>query len=313
MEKKILSVGLAVCDIAVAPVPDTLFTFDSIEVDKVQVHSGGDALNVAVNLSKLGVQVEVICRIGNDMFGDLLIKNAINKKVDTKYMKRTSDGTAVAIVIIDGNGERHFIYYGGGNNHFQASDVTDEMLEQAGFLYIGSMFGLPKLTEGLPSLLMRAKEKGLQTAVDLTGNPTHEHLPALEAVLPYIDYFMPSMEEATGLTGLSDPVLIINKFLSHNCKCVIIKNGAKGVWLATPEKTEQINAFQVQQVDATGAGDAFVSGFLFGLQKNMDLSNCARLGCATGAICVGSIGATSATPTAEELKNFLEKEGLKII
>jgi len=83
--------------------------------------------------------------------------------------------------------------------------------------------------------------------------------------------------------------------------------------LATPEKTEQINAFQVQQVDATGAGDAFVSGFLFGLQKNMDLSNCARLGCATGAICVGSIGATSATPTAEELKNFLKKEGLNII
>jgi sugar/nucleoside kinase (ribokinase family) len=310
-----------VCDILVSPIPPDVLDRDSVRVGPVSIGTGGDALNVAINLAKLGLTTGIAGCVGEDPLGDILLGTAARHGVDTAGVRRTgSCGTATSIVLIDETGERHFVYHGGGNDLFEASMITGDMLRGLDCLCINSLFDLPGLegSSGLAELLLRARSLGVLTALDVTGNPDRTKWPALAEVLPHLDYFLPSENEAAAMTGLSDPAAMAGAFLKAGCGNVVIKCGKRGAYIAAGSAGGDsggknnclVEAFPVKQADATGAGDAFVAGFIYGLSRGLSRYECARCGCAAGALCVTGIGATSATPTEEGLRNFLrEREG----
>jgi sugar/nucleoside kinase (ribokinase family) len=307
-----------VCDILASPIPLDVLNRDSVRVRPVSIGTGGDALNVAINLAKLGLKTEIAGCVGQDTFGDILLGEAARHGVDTAGVRRTgSCGTATSIVLIDETGERHFVYHGGGNDLFEASMITDDILRGVDCLCINSLFDLPGLegSSALAELLAKARRRGILTALDVTGNPDRSKWPALADVLPHLDYFLPSEYEAAALTGLSDPEAMAKAFLKAGCGHAVIKCGERGVYIATGSTGGAstgknncfVEAFPVKQADATGAGDAFVAGFIYGLSRKLPLYECVRCGCAAGALCVTGIGATSATPTEEGLRNFLKE------
>jgi sugar/nucleoside kinase (ribokinase family) len=106
---KVLCVGMMVCDILISPVPCEIMKKDSIKINQPVLASGGDALNVAISLSKLGLKVSIARRVGNDTNGRFLLSECEKNGVDyTNVINDPTCSTATSFALIDTEGERHF-------------------------------------------------------------------------------------------------------------------------------------------------------------------------------------------------------------
>lgn len=129
--------------------------------------------------------------------------------------------------------------------------------------------------------------------------------------MPYIDFLMPSIDEAVCIAGKESPEEIADAFVSKGAKNVIIKLGSKGSYLRKEgEKSGKIfPPFYVENpVDTTGAGDSFCSGFLSAFARDKSLEDCMIFANAVGAHCVTAKGATTGIKSYEETMEFIEKE-----
>ena len=300
---KIICAGLMVCDMIAKPIDRKIFSYDSIRLDSFQIATGGDALNVALNLSKLKINVMMVGRVGNDINGNFLIEALEKHGVDPTNVIRTSQlNTAVSIAMVDSAGERRFAYFGGANDSFDERDVSDDLLKKAKILFIGSAFGMHGLeAENLENLCRRAKENGLEVILDVTSNPSARQMVTIKKVLPYVDVFIPSQDEAASLTGVSEIPEAAEKFSELGGKTIVIKAGAAGCYVRDGVDKGYISAVKTNVIDTTGAGDAFVSGYIYGLTKSFSAFECARLGTIMGARCVSGLGATESTPYEDDL------------
>ena len=311
MEKKaidILCVGLTVCDIIAKPVSRAVFDVDSTKIDMIKVASGGDALNAAVNMAKLGVKVALAGGVGQDMMGEFLRGEAARAGVDTGGLKASADvSTSTSIVLVDESGERRFIYCGKANNEFSPEDVGDAALKSARIVHLGSAMALAGFEGGaLAEFFRKAKDAGAITSMDVTWDSTGRWLGKIEEALYYTDLFMPSFNEAKHITGLRDPEAMADFFSKYGLQALVVKLGSDGCLVTDYRERRVIPAFDVGvPADTTGAGDAFVSGFLAGTIKGMDLYERGLLGNAAAACCVTEVGATAGTRNWDETITFM--------
>jgi sugar/nucleoside kinase (ribokinase family) len=125
--------------------------------------------------------------------------------------------------------------------------------------------------------------------------------------LPYLDYFIPSLEEAEMISGKSNPEEIADSFLEAGVKTAVIKLGSKGCFIKNKAGDKYfIDSFKgIKAVDTTGAGDSFAAGFITGIVKGWDLYKCGKFANAVGAHCVMKVGATSGIKTIDEIQKFI--------
>ena len=136
-------------------------------------------------------------------------------------------------------------------------------------------------------------------------------LEVLAPVLPYADICVPSYEEARMITGESDPPAIARALMSAGVKTVGIKMGDKGCYVRSDDEEHFVPPFQVDPVDATGAGDAWVAGFLTGVVKGRSLRETARLANAVGGLSVTAMGATNGVRSLPETERFMASTPLR--
>jgi sugar/nucleoside kinase (ribokinase family) len=149
---------------------------------------------------------------------------------------------------------------------------------------------MPNLDRGRGAeILKEARNKGAVITCDFIS-PTPKTLGQLKLVLPYIDYFMPSFEEAMEVAGTNSPQETVKYFLDLGTGTCILKMGAKGSLLATREKQIPIPAFSVKAYDTTGCGDAYCAGFVAALAKGRDLETACRFASATAALVATGLG-----------------------
>jgi len=298
---KVLCAGLAVCDILVKPVtPDSLAS-DTTAVEQIVLAGGGDAYNVACNLAAMGVGVSLVTRVGDDELGGWLLNQARSRSIADGIIVRRDARTSASIVAIHPDGERSFFSYKGACHAMTPEDVTDRRLSGYDVFYLGSAFDLPGIdnaTAGLATLFERAKTHGLFTVLDVTTDLTPAHMDTLRPALPHLSLFIPSQGQALGLTGTSDPEQAARRFRELGCETVVVKLGPAGCLILTGNHCVRLPAYRAEVVDTTGAGDAFVSGYLAAHTRGLPPIACARHGNAAGAVAVGAIGANGA------LKNF---------
>ena len=135
----------------------------------------------------------------------------------------------------------------------------------------------------------------------MTSAKNGERIEDLEPILGYIDYIIPNEKEAALLTGKSEPHLSAKTFIEHGAKCVIIKCGRNGCIYESASQSGIVPAYPASLIDTTGAGDSFVSGFIYGLSKNMGFEDCCRLGCSVASIVVEHMGTQGMDITIEEV------------
>lgn len=299
----ILCVGMMVCDVLLRPVPWDILKRDCVNIDTPVTSCGGDALNVAMGLAKLGNPVAVCGRVGDDGNGAFIRKACREAGIDADRLAVDPEcPTAASYALIDPEGERHFLTDMQIFHRLTDTDVPDEALDWADIVYMGSAMALDKMNKGgLERLFRRAKEKGKLTAMDaaVTNAPAPEDwLESLKPVLQYTDVFFPSREEAQTITGETEPAAVRAKFEGLGLKVLGIKLGSKGCYVTDFQKEEMIPAVSgIQVVDTCGAGDSFMAGFLCGMTHGWDPFRCAAFAGCVAAKNVQAVGGTAGVPS----------------
>ena len=298
----VLSLGIFVVDVLGRPI-DRFPEKGQLELfDELEIHTGGCANNTAIALSRLGISVGGMGKIGNDHFGDLVLQTLTENGVDTTGIQQDANvNTSFTFVAIASDGERSFCHYIGANGELCEADINWELLKTAKILHIAGALVMPKF-DGHPmaNVLRKAKTLGLTTSLDTAWDATGKWLKTLEPCLPFVDIFLPSLTEAEHLTGTSELSEIAQFFINYGISTVGIKMGARGSYVATDTEELFIPAYPVEVIDATGAGDAYAAGFLAGTVMEWELKATAELASATGAACVTAIGTTAGIQNLEE-------------
>ena len=304
----VLSLGIFVVDVLGRPIDHFPEKGKLVLFDELEIHGGGCANNTAIALSRLGVSVGAMGKIGTDHFGDLVLRTLTENRVNTIGIQRDANvSTSFTFVAIASDGERSFCHYIGANGALSENDLNWDIIKTAKILHIAGALVMPKF-DGQPmaNVLKKAKTLGITTSIDTAWDATGKWLETLEPCLPFVDIFLPSLTEAEHLTGTSE-LSEISKFLrNYGINTIGIKMGERGSYVSTPEEELFVPAYSVNVVDATGAGDAYVAGFLAGTVQGWDLQTTAELASATGAACVTAIGTTAGIKNLEETLKICE-------
>ena len=303
--------GLAVVDVlgrhvqfSALPKPGGLKLLDSITLS-----TGGNVSNVGIDLAKLGFRIGAITRIGDDALGMFILQEFRKHRIgSTCVLVDRKEQTSATLVAIGKDGERTFLHTRGCLANFRASDVLKNLhlVKRAKILAFGYLGLLPETEKDLEYLFKTIKNKtGVNILLDTGGTPRKQRK-VLASFICYVDYFIPSYEEAVALTGRENPEHIIQYLYDAGAPNVVgVKMGAKGCFIATPEMTEYVPAAKVKRVvDTTGAGDAFVAGFLAATIREFSPFAAARIGNAVAAECITGVGASSAI---REFKHYVRQ------
>ena len=154
-----------------------------------------------------------------------------------------------------------------------------------------------------------ARARGIVTTYDMLAIPQPDLLKIVETSLPFVDYFMPGLEEAVMMTGITDRRETIRYFLERGAKHTVFKMGGRGssiAWMDNGQVREiRIPTYEVPVVDSTGCGDAYCAGFIVGLSMGWDLEQAGRLGSAAGALVIQGLGSDAGIVDLEKTIEFM--------
>lgn len=271
------------------------------------LNAGGEAVNESVAAAKLGLRAGILCSLGEDAAGDLVLGELKRSGVDCSRILRSIDRpTPVTTMFVNEDGTRKSITNGAHRHNFRP-DRYPERFTGAKALILGSLFRAPfDNPEIIFSVLSAAKASG-QTVIADTKLPNFRFL-TLEDIkdsLPLIDYITPNEDEARYFSGKEEPEEMADAFLSHGVRSVIVKLGAKGCLLKSAKVSIRLPACRISAVDATGAGDNFVAGFASEILRGVSDADALRFANACGAICTTAVGAGTALKSREQVLEFL--------
>lgn len=262
---------------------------------------GGDALNQAVVLSKLGAKTGLMGVVGSDKLGDILLSQLSNYNLSV-FDRKIEKKTAISIVLIGDNHERHFLYQPGHNDYLSFEHLDTDVIRQATIVSVGGAMALRSLDgEGMVRLLELAHSSGAITVMDFRINRDDYDMNSVQRMIELTDYLLPSEAEASWLTGENNPKKMaegLHKFGAKNC---VIKLGGSGCFVSADGIEKMINSYPCKCIDTTGAGDTFTGAFLYGKSQGWDIETCVCFGNAAGSIAVEHPGANTAIHNLQQV------------
>ena len=311
MKNKVVSLGIHILDVLGRPVTQIPPGQNLALLEEIRVTVAGTAAGTSVDMAKLGMQVTAMGALGQDEIGHMVISTMQRYGINTdSLVRKVGVQTSATMLPIRPNGERPALHVIGANGAFELSDVNWAAIEQAGFLHVGGTSLMEKF-DGEPAshVVKFAKDKGLTTTWDFIGVPKPNLAEMIAHSLPYIDYFMPNIEEAQMISGLHDRRQMQQFFFERGATTIIFKMGAFGSAIATRVDGQihetRLPAFKVPVIDTTGCGDAYCAGFITGLAKGWSVPESARLGSACGSLVAAGLGSDAGIVGFEQTVQFM--------
>ncbi len=307
---EVACLGILVADMVARPVDEVPPPGELRLVGEMGLYVGGCAANTATGLARLGITTGVLGKVGGDALGDFLLRALAADGVDVGGVVADPAGsTSASIALVRPGGERAFLHSLGGNGTLLASEVDLESSGPAPILHVGGVGLMPSL-DGAPlaELCARARQLGMTVTLDTAWDPLGRWADVLE-VLPHLDYFLPSLEEAQHIFGAKDAAVLALRARELGARHVVVKMGARGCHVL-PDGTSaglDLPPLRVRAVDTTGAGDAFCAGFVAGLAQGWGIVEAARLGTVTGGLAVTRVGAVSGLRSWEDTRAIYER------
>jgi len=306
----VTSLGIHILDVLGRPVARIPPKQDVDLLEEIRLTVAGTAAGTSVDLAKLGVSVLAMGAIGEDAVGNFIVDTMSRYGIDTGGLVRKAGvQTSATMLPIRANGERPALHVLGANAALEETDVDLAAMRQTRHLHLGGTYLMAKL-DGEPTarVLRDAKDHGLTTTLDLIQIDRPDLREILEPALPYVDYFMPGLDEAREICGLSDRQEVISYFLDRGVGHTLFKMGAEGSSIAGRDLPGEVRvpAFTTTVVDSTGCGDAYCAGFIVGLLNNWDLERSARLGTAAAALVITGLGSDAGIVDLEQTMAFME-------
>ena len=216
------------------------------------------------------VGVAISGRIGADVFGRVVADILREARVDASHLTTSADADTSQTLIVNVQGQDRrssFTHVRRQSRRFTAADIRARMLDcTSGVLYFGGYLTMPGVTQDdLAEVFAVARARGVKTVLDIVVPGKGPHLAQFERLLPHTDVFLPNNDEAELITGASDPVKQAETFQRLGAGTTVITMGGKGSVLVQKDVKLRAATYQVPMVDASGGGDAFDAGYIYGL------------------------------------------------
>jgi len=265
---------------------------------------GGKGANQAVAARRLGAEVTLVAKVGQDPLGDEAVDNYRREGILTDLIYRDPvAATGVALILVDAAGENLISVASGANAALTPADV-----DRAADRIRAADAVLVQLEIPLETVIHTARLAAADgVSVILDPAPA---APLPDGLLADTTYLTPNEHEAECLTGIavvdeSTARRAATQLLAAGARHVIITLGAKGAWLASADGQRLIASHPVAAVDTTAAGDAFNGGLAWALGRGLPIELAVAQACAVGALSATRLGAQPSLPTADQLEHFL--------
>jgi sugar/nucleoside kinase (ribokinase family) len=302
-----------------------------VNVGAASISTGGAVSNTGLALHRLGIDTRLLAKVGSDPLGQVI------RQIVTSYASHLADGisssaktsTSYTVVINPPGSDRCFLHHPGVNDDFRSEDVRDKDVRDARLFH----FGYPPLMAGmfadggshLTDIFRRVKSLGLTTSLDMAlpdpNSPAGraDWRSILKNTLPYVDIFLPSLDEILYMLGRTNSSLslqlltsVSDELLAMGTRMVVLKLGGYGLYLHTASASVLQNigrarpsspawadyencqpCFQVNVAGTTGAGDSTIAGFLAALLRDLPPDRALDAALGVGACSVESADALS--------------------
>lgn len=257
---------------------------------------GGGGGNVAVGLSRAGIKTVLWAEIGRGGVSKLILDRLEVEKVQTEFLSAREEFTNISAILLSSNGERTVINHRSGEVRFNFSDKYQQLLKLVDFVYLGN---LPEVPLDLrTTILTYAKKQQKTTFLNLGVKDCRLGIRKLKPLLSQVDYCIINRYELADILSLNPAELmpaVINyqpQLFSSEKATLIITDGEFGSYAQTKGIIIHQIAYKIPRlIDATGAGDAFTSGFISGVIYKFDLKHCLRAGAKNSSSVIAKINA----------------------
>ncbi len=269
---------------------------------------GGKGANQAVAMRRLGAEVAMIGRLGDDPFGATLREGLRSRGVETEGVATTAGPSGVALIQVDDAGENAITLVAGANGLVTPEDVRRHAATIAEAAALVVQLEVP--LETVAEAIRIAREHGVRTVLDPAPAPAGPLPDSLLAV----DLLSPNQTEAEALTGVAvcnpeDAVRAANALRAQGARSVVVKLGAQGAaWVDAEGRSGHVRPFAVTPIDTTAAGDAFTGALTLRLVQGASLAEAVRFACAAGALATTKAGAQPAMPELQAVQTLLETQ-----
>ena len=305
--KQSLVIGELNVDLIVSGLPSLPVLGQELLCGDFQMALGSSSAICASWLVALGAAVDFWGKVGCDLYGDFVVSELERRGIGTDGLIRAPGIRTGVTVSLTYPQDRAMFTYLGSIAALRLDDLDLSLLARYDHLHSASIFLQRGLRPGLPALYRAAKEAGLTTSLDSGWDPEEHWGRDIFTVLPYVDFFVPNEVEALHFTGAST-VEEATTELSRYAGTVVVKLGKKGALARAGAQVWKVPGFEVEVVDATGAGDAFNAGFLYAhVVEGRPMSDALRFANACGAIAVTTVGGATAPPSAAEVDAFIKE------
>lgn len=274
--KKVIVAGHICLDITptftsskIKELKDILIPGKLTNVDKADVHTGGAVANTGLAMKILGADVKLVGKIGEDSFGQLIMNILDKYNASDKMISSPNTSTSYSIVISPPGVDRIFLHNSGANDDFVSEDISEDILKDVSLFHFGYPPLMKKIYKNqgdeLLKLFKKIKAHNIATSLDMAAiDPLSEAGSVdwnliLEKVLPYVDFFVPSVEELafmidretydewvikadgkdiTSILSIRDVKPLADKLMDMGGKVVLIKCGAPGIYYRTADKSK---------------------------------------------------------------------------
>lgn len=280
-----------------------------------EMNPGGAPGNVLAACAALGGNAEFLGSVGMDSFGDFIEEKLREAHVGTAgLVKRGGQHTKLAFVRTDRDAVPSYTFVKEKNAPvLRKEEVRYELIEKARIVYFGSVcFTSPESAEAIREILKRAKlNPHTLIAFDPNYRPAQwenidDAQTSIAEGLSYADIVKVSQSEASMITGEENYEKAAEMIFNQGKTAVYVTLGAEGTYFISAHERGIVDSYEVDAVDTTGCGDAFMGALLFGLlnmpaQMQHEIVNFAN---AAAALCATKPGAMPAMPSMQEVTDF---------
>lgn len=306
-------IGLYILDVLGRPVTHIPERGNVDFIEEIRLTVAGTAGGTVVDAAKLGLKSLAVGAVGEDEKADWVLMTLEKHGVDTSAMQRMEGvPTSATILNVRPNGDRPALHVRGASDHFDVAPVDYDHVLDAPIVHLGGT-GLLSRLDGPASvrLLAEAKRRSRTTTLDLlAANASTAHL--VLPLLPHVDYFMPSIEEAQDISGRNGPEACAEFYLDRGAAACVFTLGGDGAYFAHRDGTRLMSpAYAVDVIDTTGCGDAFDAGFITALHHRMDLETSLRFAQASAALVATGLGSDAGIRSFDHTLNTMRSLPVK--
>jgi ribokinase len=292
----------------VAPIPAYPSRGGDIVAEGASLHTGGSAVNTAIALACLGVDVGFIGRVGQDALAAQALADLADAGVDTRLVQfDPAISTGIIFIAVTPDGERTMFGARGANSYTDPQLLDEDYFAGAKWLHFSgyTLLAEPQRSAALYALEI-ATEAGSQISLDVSIDPVLRARHDIQRLLPHIDVIFPNETELSLLTQGVNMRQAPAQLLKWGVGAVVAKYGANGSEVNVPNLRASLPAFNISPLDTTGAGDCFDAGLSLGRLVGLDWEVAAVLGNAVGALSTQWQGAGAGRVTPKGVYDLIE-------